>query len=80
MIDYNADYEHSAQPDQGMCLHDDCGKIFALNVGGSHDRCLEHGGCAAGVAMERLPRLVMARIPSSPGTRPKPFLALAHTA
>jgi hypothetical protein len=78
MIDYNADYEHSVQPDQGMCLHDGCGQIFTLNVGGSHDRCLEHGGRAAG--SERLPFLVLDRIPSPPDTRLRPFLALAHTA
>jgi len=78
MIDYNADYEHSVQPDQGMCLYENCGRVFTLNVGGSKDRCLEHGGCAAGA--ERLPCLVMDRIPWSPDTRQRPFRALARTA
>jgi hypothetical protein len=44
MIDYNADYETPCQPDQGMCLHEGCGKVFELYVGGSGDRCLDHGG------------------------------------
>jgi hypothetical protein len=46
MIDYNADYETTYEADQGICLHEGCGKIFELNVGGADDRCMEHGGAA----------------------------------
>ncbi len=52
MIDYNADYEQPVQPDQGMCLHEGCGKTFVLGVTGSNDRCLEHAGAASPVPGE----------------------------